>query len=185
MYLNHCSSVSSVLVISRPIFLLPFLSFSTLLNSTRPWSLERSRMAAQRRIFAVITLTCTTTWSNTTRKEWKKQSPTWRRGLCCIWLADSHHDFFSFHLSFFYATANHPSPFHLLTQSALQFKDIHFLMCLHFFFICWHFLSLSLCAQSINLFTVCLLLSLCLSLCLYLLVNHTISLSVLFGINDR
>lgn len=110
-------------------------------------------MAAQRRTFAVITPTCTTIWSNTTRKEWKKPSPTWRRGLCCFCLAHSCHTF-SFYFSFFYASVNHP--FHLLSQRSLQFKDIHFLMCLHFFLLAGSFSLTFFHTWSIIFFLLCL-----------------------------
>lgn len=66
----------------------PSLSFSTPQSSTPLWNLERSLTEAQRKTSAVTIQTCTSTWSNTTRKVWRMPSPTSRLGLC--WVSYSH-----------------------------------------------------------------------------------------------
>lgn len=57
-------------------------SFSIPRSSTRLWSLARCPTGAQKRTSAPTTQTCTSTWSNTTRGEWRMQYSTSRPGVC-------------------------------------------------------------------------------------------------------
>lgn len=50
-------------------------------SSTRHWSLALCPTAARRKTYAPTTRTCTSTWGNITRRQWRTPSPTWRPGL--------------------------------------------------------------------------------------------------------
>lgn len=61
-------------------------SFSIPRSSTHPWNLARCPTGAQKKTSAPTTQTCTNTWANTTRGEWRTPYWTWRPGLSAITL---------------------------------------------------------------------------------------------------